>query len=70
MVKKKSKPQKTSFNPISYLRSGNARKLPFYECLLPKDWEEIKKFPIIFSRKHGNGNFLFVWISVDSGMAI
>lgn len=65
MAKKKSKPQKISFNPISYLRTGNARKLPVYECLLPKDWEEIKKFPVIFSRKHVNGNLTFVTVLVD-----
>lgn len=36
MAKKKSKPQKTTFNPMTYLKTGNARKLPVYECLLPK----------------------------------
>ncbi|WP_373522127.1 hypothetical protein [Aquiflexum sp.] len=65
MAKKKSKPQKTSFNPISYLKSGNARKLPVYECLLPKDWEEIKEFPLVFSRRHVNGNLTFVSLLVD-----
>jgi tetratricopeptide (TPR) repeat protein len=35
MANKKSKPQKITFNPITYLKTGNARKLPVYECLLP-----------------------------------
>lgn len=65
MAKKKSKPQKITFNPITYLKTGNARKLPIYECLLPKDWEEIKKFPVIFSRKHVNGNVTFTSVLVD-----
>ncbi|MFN3998978.1 hypothetical protein [Algoriphagus sp.] len=65
MAKKKSKPQKTTFNPITYLKTGNARKLPVYECLLPKDWEEIKKFPVIFARKHVNGNITFTSVLVD-----
>jgi len=65
MAKKKSKPQKTTFNPITYLKTGNARKLPIYECLLPKDWEEIKTFPAIISRKHVNGNVTFTSVLVD-----
>lgn len=65
MTKKKPKPQKTTFNPITYLKTGNARKLPVFECLLPKDWEEIKKFPVIFSRKHVNGNVTFISVLVD-----
>jgi tetratricopeptide (TPR) repeat protein len=65
MANKKSKPQKITFNPITYLKTGNARKLPVYECLLPKDWEEIKKFPVIFSRKHVNGNVTFTSVLVD-----
>jgi len=65
MAKKKSKPQKIAFNPITYLRSESARKLPVYECLLPKGWEEIKKFPVIFARKHVNGNITFVSVLVD-----
>jgi hypothetical protein len=65
MAKKKSKPQKITFNPITYLKTGNARKLSVYECLLPKDWEEIKKFPVIFSRKHVNGNITFTSVLVD-----
>ena len=62
---RKSKPQKTTFNPISYLKSGNARKLPMHECLIPKSWQEDKKFPILFSRKHVNGNLTFVSVLVD-----
>lgn len=65
MAKKKSKPQKTTFNPITYLKTGSARKLPIYECLLPKDWEEIKKFPVILARKHVNGNITFTSVLVD-----
>jgi hypothetical protein len=65
MAKKKSKPQKTTFNPITYLKTGSARKLPVYECLLPKEWEEIKKFPVIFARKHVNGNITFTSVLVD-----
>lgn len=65
MSKKKSRPQKTTFNPINYLKTGNARKLPVYECLLPKDWEVIKKFPVIFARNHVNGNVTFVSVLVD-----
>ena len=65
MSKKKSKPQKTTFNPINYLKIGSARKLPVYECLLPKDWELIKKFPVIFARNHVNGNVTFVSVLVD-----
>lgn len=65
MAKKKSKPQKTTFNPITYLKTGSARKLPIYECLLPKDWEVIKKFPVILARKHVNGNITFTSVLVD-----
>ncbi|UJP63653.1 hypothetical protein [Mongoliitalea daihaiensis] len=65
VAKKKLKPQNTKFNPISYLRSGNARKLPIYECMIPKSWKEDKKFPILFSRKHSNGNLTFASILVD-----
>jgi hypothetical protein len=65
MAKKKQKPQKTTFNPITYLKTGSARKLPIYECLLPKDWEELKKFPVIVARKHVNGNITFISILVD-----
>lgn len=62
---RKSKPQKSTFNPISYLKSGSARKLPIYECLIPKSWNEDKKFPILFARKHVNGNLTFVSVLVD-----
>ncbi len=65
MAKKKSKPQKTTFNPINYLKAGNARKLPLYQSLLPKDWELIKKFPAIIARKHVNGNITFASVLVD-----
>ncbi|WP_146064324.1 tetratricopeptide repeat protein [Algoriphagus boritolerans] len=65
MAKKKSKPQKTTFNPMTYLKTGNARKLPVYECLLPKNWELIKKFPVILARKHVNGNITFTSVLVD-----
>lgn len=65
MAKKKSKPQKITFNPITYLKTGNARKLPVFECLLPKDWEVVKKFPVILSRKHVNGNVTFTSVLVD-----
>ena len=65
MAKKKSKPLKSTFNPLTYLKSGNARKLPIYECLFPTDWKELKKFPAIFSRKHVNGNLTFITVLMD-----
>lgn len=65
MSKKKSKPQKIKFNPTTYLKAGSARKLPVYECLVPKNWEELKKFPVIFSRKHVNGNVTFISVLID-----
>lgn len=65
MAKKKQKSQDTKFNPISYLKSGSARKLPIHECLIPKSWEKDKKFLILFSRKHVNGNLTFASILVD-----
>ncbi len=61
----KKKPQNTKFNPISYLKSGSARKLPIHECMIPKSWKEDKKFPILFSRQHANGNLTFASILVD-----
>ncbi len=39
--------------------------MELFECLLPKDWEEIKKFPAIVARKHVNGNITFVSVLVD-----
>lgn len=65
MTKKKSKPQKIKFNPITYLKAGNARKLPVHECLVPKNWEELKNFPVVFSRQHVNGNITFISVLVD-----
>lgn len=65
MSKKKSKPQKVKFNPITYLKTGSARKLAVYECLVPKNWEELKKFPVVFSRKHVNGNITFISVLID-----
>lgn len=50
---------------MSYLKTGSARKLPVYECLVPKDWEAVKKFPVIFSRKHVNGNVTFISVLID-----
>lgn len=44
MAKRKPKPQQQKFNPITYLKSGNARRLPLLECLIPENWEKIKKF--------------------------
>lgn len=65
MAKKKSKPQRTKFNPINYLKTGNARKLPIHQCLLPTNWEEVKKFPAIVARKHVNNHVTFASVLVD-----
>lgn len=65
MSRRKPKPIQQKFNPINYLKTGNARKLPIFECLLPIDWQEIKKFPVICARKHVNGNITFASVLVD-----
>lgn len=65
MSRRKPKPVQQKFNPINYLKTGNARKLPIFECLLPVDWQEIKKFPVICARKHVNGNITFASVLVD-----
>ena len=65
MSKRKPKPVQQKFNPINYLKTGNARKLPVFECLVPEDWEEIKKFPVICARRHVNGNITFTSVLID-----
>ncbi|MFN3997217.1 hypothetical protein [Algoriphagus sp.] len=65
MSKRKPKPVQNKFNPISYLKTGNARKLPIFECLVPEGWEEIKKFPVICARKHVNGNITYTAVLID-----
>ena len=53
---KKKKQQQKQFSPVAYLRSGKVRSLPIYECLMPKDWATIKKFPVLVARQHASGN--------------
>ncbi|MBW3469633.1 hypothetical protein [Arthrospiribacter ruber] len=65
MAKRKPKPQQQKFNPFTYLKSGNARRLPLLECLIPENWEKIKKFPVLVARKHVNGNLTFTSVLVD-----
>lgn len=45
-----------SLIPEAYLKKGNARKLPINECLIPEGWQVLKKFPVVVSRMHVNGN--------------
>jgi hypothetical protein len=65
MSKKKKPSAPKPLSPIAYLRSGNARKLPIHECLIPEDWSTLKKFPILVARKHINGNITAANFLVD-----
>lgn len=57
--------QKKATTPLSYLKSGMALKLPIYKCYVAKNWREIKKFYLVFSRQHVNGNITATVILVD-----
>lgn len=65
--KKKGKVVKlpATFSPLSYLKSGKARALPVDKCLVPENWEELQKFPLIIIRRHANGNATFANFFVD-----
>ena len=65
MAKKNKASAKSDFSPKSYLKKGQVRKLPVHECLVPEKWNELGKFPVIFSRKHINGNITYVNMLVD-----
>lgn len=54
-----------SFNPMSYLKSGKARSLPIDRCLIPDNWKDLQKFPLIVVRKHINGNVTVANLLVD-----
>ncbi|MCC5937315.1 MAG: hypothetical protein JJU34_08540 [Lunatimonas sp.] len=57
--------KKQPHTPQSYLKSGMALKLPVYKCYVPEHWREIKKFYLVFSRLHVNGNVTTAAILVD-----
>ncbi len=63
--KKKVKQAPVATSPESYLKKGSARKLPIHKCLVPENWEELKKFPVIVAREHVNGNVTFANLLVD-----
>ncbi|EON74762.1 hypothetical protein ADIS_4781 [Lunatimonas lonarensis] len=54
-----------ALTPHAYLKSGMALKLPVYKCYVPESWRETKKFYLVFSRQHVNGNITLAGILVD-----
>lgn len=52
--------------PEGYFKSGRARKLPIYECLINEGWEEEGFAHITVSRKHINGNLSWGVFLVDT----
>jgi len=43
-------------NDKNYVKSGRARKLPIYDCLINENWEETGLAHIFVVREHVNGN--------------
>jgi hypothetical protein len=56
---------KVPFTPKGYLKSGRALKLPVYKFYTSEDWRETRKFNLMFSRQHVNGNITFAFLLVD-----
>lgn len=52
--------------PEGYFKSGRARKLPIYECLINEGWEDEGFAHITVSRKHVNGNLSWGVFLVDT----
>jgi hypothetical protein len=65
MAKKKKKTAQPRLTDKAYLKSGNARKLPIFDCRIPEDWSELGKFPIFVSRQHSNGNVTIATLLID-----
>lgn len=68
MEKKKKKnnviPMETT--PEGYFKSGRARRLPIYECLINKGWEDNGFACVTVCRKHVNGNLSWSVFLVDT----
>ena len=63
--KHKPAPQPGALSPKSYLRQGNARKLPIVECWINGDWQEQGFASIVVARQHKNGNYTYGSYYVD-----
>ncbi len=64
-IKKKQAPVQ-HLSPENYIRQ-KARKLPIFECLINKHWEEEKLANIVIARSHTNGNITLCFYLVDLG---
>jgi len=54
---KKSVPKlDVQVNDKNYLKSGRARKLPIYKCLINENWKETALAHVFVARQHVNGN--------------
>ncbi|MEM8895745.1 MAG: hypothetical protein AAGC88_14275 [Bacteroidota bacterium] len=47
------------------MKSGKARNLPVFECLIPVEWEDLMKINVLVSRKHTTGNVTVGCFLVD-----
>ncbi|MGH2643829.1 MAG: hypothetical protein ACRDE2_07775, partial [Chitinophagaceae bacterium] len=62
---KKGKIMSMPSTPEGYFKSGMARKLPIYECLINKEWADQGLATIMISRKHINENLSWAIFLVD-----
>lgn len=65
MAKKKKKQTNAAVSDNAYMKSGRARKLPIYECLINSNWKASGLANIVVSRKHVNGSISFAAYLVD-----
>ena len=65
MSKKKKSTSQKPFSEKSYLKSGRARKLPVYECLVFDNWEELQKTHVVIAREHKGGHITVALFLVD-----
>ena len=65
MSKKNRSTSQKPFSEKSYLKSGQARKLPVYECFVMKDWEELQKTHVVVARQHKGGHITVALFLVD-----
>jgi hypothetical protein len=65
MTKKRKINSQQSFSEKSYLKSGQARKLPIYECYVLENWEETQKTHVIIARQHKNSHVTIAFFLAD-----
>ena len=65
MSKKNRSTSPKPFSEKSYLKSGQARKLPVYECFVMKNWEELQKTHVLVARQHKGGHITVALFLVD-----